>query len=363
MEGEIITVNKAAADLLGYKPDELKGKPVDILFGKEELTGRFVKKVVNQGDLKNKDIIFKTSQGKDIPMLFSDSILRDQAGNAVGIVCVAKDISERKELEEEIFKSKKLESIGMLAGGIAHDFNNLFAIIVGNLTLAREEISPGEKSQKLLLKAEQESLKAADLARKFITFSPGGWLKKEKLPLGQVLKDARDSESLKMNINVSYDIDIPNDLLPIYGDKAQLIQVIQNLFLNASAAIEALPDPQRGKISVRAENDAIEDGKNGKNTRILLKKGKYVKILVEDNGIGISPGDIEKIFDPYFTTRDKTALKGIGLGLTLSYSIIKKHNGHIAIESQIGKGTTVTLYLPALSGRDARSCVSTNNYK
>jgi PAS domain S-box-containing protein len=347
MKGEIITVNKAAADLLGYKPEELKGEPVDNLFKNEELTDGMFKKIINQEDLKNKDLIFKTRKGKEVPMLFSFSILRDDPGNAAGIVCVAKDISERKELEEEIFKGKKLESIGMLAGGIAHDFNNLFAIIVGNLTLARDEISPGEKSEKLLLKAEQASLKAADLARKFITFSPGGWLKKEKVKLSHILKSARDSESLKININVIYDIDIPDNLLPIYGDNAQLTQVMQNLILNAATAIDALPDPQGGKISVRAENAYIENVQNGKNTMILLKKGKYVKITVKDNGIGILPGNIEKIFDPYFTTRDKTNQKGIGLGLTLCYSVIKKHNGHIAVESEPGKGTIFTLYLPA----------------
>jgi PAS domain S-box-containing protein len=352
MEGEIITVNKAAAELLGYKPDDLKGEPVDILFKKEELTDGLFKKIVNRGDLKNKDLIFKTRQGKEVPMLFSASTLRDDAGNPAGIVCVAKDISERRKLAEEIFESKKLESIGILAGGIAHDFNNLFAIIVGNLTLARDHILPGKKSHKLLLKAEQASLKAADLARKFTTFSPGGMMKREKLPLGQVLKDARDAEPLKMTGNVIYDIDIPHDLMPVYGDRKQLTQVMQNLFINAAAAIEALPDSPGGKISVRAENASGEDVKNGKNTTILLKKGKYVKILVEDNGSGIPPGNIEKISDPYFTTRDKTDQKGIGLGLTLCYSIIKKHNGHIAVASEIGKGTTVIIYLPAFIQED-----------
>jgi PAS domain S-box-containing protein len=349
MAGEIITVNKAAADLLGYKPDELKGESVDLLFGKEELTEDWFKNIASQRDLKNKELIFKTRQGKKIPMLFSVSTLRDHSGNPAGIVCVAKDISERKKLEEETFNTKKLESIGMLAGGIAHDFNNLFAIIMGNLILARDEISSDEKSHKLLLKAEQASLKAAELARKFTTFSPGRWLKKGKVILNRVLKDAREAEPLKMNININviYDIDIPNDLAPINGDKTQLTQVMQNLFLNAAAAIEDLPDPRKGKISVRAENTTIEDAQDEKNTYILLKKGKYVKILVKDNGIGISPENIEKIFDPYFTTRDKTDQKGIGLGLTLCYSVIKKHNGHIAVESEPGKGTAVTLYLPA----------------
>lgn len=278
-------------------------------------------------------------------MLFSVSTLRDETGIAAGIVCVARDISERKKLKEEIFKSKKLESLGILAGGIAHDFNNLFTIVVGNLTMARDEISPGEKAHKLLLKAEQASLKAADLARRFITFSPQGWLKKEKINLSSILKNARESENL-MSQNVIYDIDISADLMPICGDEAQLTQVIQNLFLNAAGAIEALADRVAGKISVRAENAPVEDVKDQIDSNILLKKEKYVKVLIEDNGIGISPGNMEKVFDPYFTTRDKTDQKGMGLGLTLCYSIIKKHGGHITLESEKAKGTTVTLYLP-----------------
>ncbi|MGD2086982.1 MAG: PAS domain S-box protein [Candidatus Aminicenantes bacterium] len=350
MEGKIVTVNKAAAELLGYQPEELKGESVDILFKREALTGGLFEKIVYRKDLKNNDLSFKTSQGKEIPILLSVSILRDESKNPAGFVCVVKDISERKKLEEETFKRKKLESIGIFAGGIAHDFNNLFAIIVGSMTLAREEISPDEKLYKLLLKAEQTSLKAADLARKFITFSPSEWVTKEKVPLAQVLKDARDWGPLKMNTNVIYDIDIAHDLMPIDGDRSQLTQVMQNLFLNAEAAIEARPDPPGGKVSVRAENASIEDVKNGGNTSILLKKGKYVKIIVKDNGIGIPPGNLEKIFEPYFTTRDEANQESMGLGLTLSYSIIKKHNGHIAVESEMGKGSTFILYLPAFTG-------------
>ncbi len=171
MRGEIIMVNNAASELLGYEADELKGKLLDILLGKEELTNDLFMKTVTEGSLKNKDLNFKTRQGNEIPMLFSVSILRDHTGNPAGIVCVAKDISERKKLAEETFKTKELESIGILAGGIAHDFNNLFAIIVGNLNLARDEISAGKESHQLLLNAEQASLKAADLARKFTAFS------------------------------------------------------------------------------------------------------------------------------------------------------------------------------------------------
>ena len=353
LKGDIVTVNKATSNLLGYQEEELTGAPVTILFSEEDFTRGVVKKIVREGDVKNKDFVFKTKDGKNIPVLFSSSVLRDEAdeaggaGDARGIVCVAKDISERKKLEEEILKSKKLESIGMLAGGIAHDFNNLLSVIMGNILLALEEISPKEKVHKLLAKSEEASLKAVDLASKFITFSRGGWLKKGKVTLSDLLKNVRNSESPGMNKNVFYDVDLPNNLMPIDGDKEQLTQVMKNLFLNASEAMSGGHHDESdkgGRISVRAENMTVKA-----ENRFLLKEGKYVKVLIGDNGVGISRRNIEKIFDPYFSTKGEMDKEGMGLGLTICYSIIKKHEGHITVESRRGKGTTVTLYLPAFT--------------
>ncbi len=353
LRGDIVTVNKATLNLLGYKEEELKGTPVSILFSEEGFTDGLVKKIVGKGDLKNKDLVFKTKDGRDIPVLFSSSVLRDEAdeaggaGDARGIVCVAKDISERKKLEEEILKRKKLESIGILAGGIAHDFNNLLTVIMGNLLLALEEISPKEKAYKFLAKSEEASLKAVDLASKFITFSRGGWLKKEKVILSDLLKNVRNSESPGMKKNIFYDIDLPNNLMPIYGDKEQLSQLIKNLFLNASEAMSGGNHDESdkgGRISVRAENMTVKA-----ENKFLLKKGRYVKVLIEDNGAGIPRRNIEKIFDPYFSTKGEMNKEGMGLGLTICYSIIKKHEGHITVESKRGKGTTVTLYLPVFT--------------
>jgi PAS domain S-box-containing protein len=345
--GDIVTVNRATLRLLGYNESELKGASVSILFSKEELKKGLIKKIVGEGELKNKDFLFKTKDGKEIPVLFSSSVLRNEAGeagDAGGIVCVAKDISERKKLEEEILKSRKLESVGILAGGIAHEFNNLFYVIMGNIIRALKEVSPGEKVYKFLAKAKEVSLKSVDLASKFITFSRGGGLKREKLTLSDLLEKKRDSELPGMKKNVSYDITIPEDLMPIYGDREQLNQVMQNLFLNACEAMPGGNDQyEGGRISVRGENMTVKVG-----NKFLLKKGKYVKILIKDNGIGIPRRNIEKIFDPYFSTKKKVNQEGMGLGLTLCYSIIKKHDGHITVESKKGKGTTVTLYLPAL---------------
>jgi two-component system cell cycle sensor histidine kinase/response regulator CckA len=168
---------------------------------------------------------------------------------------------------------------------------------------------------------------------------------REELLLSNLLKGLLDSEPALHDTNVSYTIDISRDLAPIYGDKAQLNQVFQNLLLNALEAIEASPGGRQGQISIRADNIII----NPKN-QFQLKAGNYVKVSIEDNGIGIPPEIMEKLFDPYFSTKDRGTQKGMGLGLTLCYWIIKRHDGHIEVQSEPGKGTAVTLYLPAFTG-------------
>jgi signal transduction histidine kinase len=326
---------------VGYKEKELKGAAISKLFAAQEVKKGMVEEILREENLKNKDIVFRTKDGRDIPVLFSCSVLTDDAGTKGGIVCIARDISERKKLEEEVLRSKKLESIGILAGGIAHDFNNLLSVVMGNISLAQDEILPREKAHKFLETAEEASLKAAGLAGKFITFSAGGWLKKERVVLANVLKEARRLEVPgPADRNIDYDIDIPVDLMPINGDERQLVQVLQNLFLNA---LEAVPEGKADiSISLRAENTTITS-----NNEYLLEPGTYVKVLVADNGMGIPEKNIENVFDPYFSTKEKNSRKGMGLGLTICYSIIKKHKGHITLESRTGKGTTVTFYLPA----------------
>jgi PAS domain S-box-containing protein len=344
MEGEIVTVNKAAENLSGYTAGELQGKPLSILFKNDPLTDGLDKKTAGESYIKNKEIIFRTKEGENIPMLFSESILWDETGTAAGIVCVAKDISEQKKLEEEIFKGKKLQSIGVLAGGIASDFNNLLSVIVGNIMLVKDVTTPGGNAYKFLLQSEHAAIRAAELAEKFITFSPGGWVMREKLLLGNLLKGLLDSEPGLRDMDVSYNIDISSEVAPIYGDRAQLNQVFQNLLLNALEAIEASPEGRQGRISIRADNNII----NPKN-QFRLKPGNYVKVSIEDNGTGIHAEIMEKLFDPYFSTKNRGVQKGMGLGLTLCYWIIRRHDGHIEVQSQPGKGTTVIIYLPAYS--------------
>jgi PAS domain S-box-containing protein len=343
-EGNIVTANKATLETLAYEQKQLNNVPASILFTAAEINRGIVEEITGEGNFKNKESTFKTREGKEVPILFSKSVLKDNSETPGGIVCVAKDISERKKLEEEILKTEKLESIGILAGGIAHDFNNLLSVMMGNISLAQLEVSPQDKIYKFLSDLEKAALKAGELTGKFITFSRGGWLKKEQLTLSLLLKNVMASEPMLQVKTISYHIDIPDHLLPIHGDKRQLSQVILNLLLNA---VEAIPGEEGGRIAVSAENTSITT-----ENQFQLKPGEYVKVSIEDNGTGIPAEIMDKVFDPYFSTKEKNAQKGMGLGLALCYSIIKKHEGHIHLESEPGKGTTVFIYLPAFSNNN-----------
>jgi PAS domain S-box-containing protein len=336
LKEEIIYVNQAALSLSGYNEKELKGLSIRTLFPERHLKDDSFEKTFTEGNLKNRDLILETKNEGKVPVLFSGSRLREEEGtSAGGFVCVIRDISERKKLEEELLKSKKLETLGILAGGIAHDFNNLLSAIMGNISLVQDMVSPREKSRVFLKKAEEASLQAASLASKFITFSPGGWLHKKEITLSNILKNIRFSELSKKNVD--YDMAIPTSLFSIYADEEQMHQVFENLFTNA---LEAMPGG--GKISLQAKNVTVNAG-----SKLPLKKGKYVQVLITDNGVGIPPDKIDKIFDPYFSSKERNAEKGIGLGLTVCYSILNKHKGHISVESKEGQGTTAALFLPA----------------
>lgn len=256
----------------------------------------------------------------------------DQGGQTIGGVGIVEDIGGRRREEEERAKSQKLESLGLLAGGIAHDFNNILTSILGNISMLRLSGSCAtEDNHELLVDAEQAARRAKDLTHQLLTFAKGGAPVKKLIRVGDLI---RETVSFALHGSSSRSVlDIPEDLWAAEVDPGQLAQVIQNLVINADQAM-----PEGGILTVRAANrPAREPAPPG------LPAGAYLKLEVEDTGIGISAKHLERIFDPYFTTKSK----GSGLGLTTSFSIIRKHGGSIAVSSEPGHGTCFTLYLPA----------------
>jgi PAS domain S-box-containing protein len=236
-----------------------------------------------------------------------------------------------RKTKEQFYQAQKMESVGILAGGIAHDFNNLLATIMGNISLAKMMTKPEDKMFTVLTRAEKESLRAKDLTQQLLTFSKGGTPVKKIVAIPKIIKES--ANIALRGSKVSCDVSLPDGLWPVEADEGQLIQAINNIIINADQAM-----PDGGIIKVQVEN-IQSDGSNG----LKLPEGTYVKISIQDQGVGISEENLAKIFDPFFTTKPK----GTGLGLTTAYSIVKKHNGVIKADSKIGTGTTFQIYLPA----------------
>jgi PAS domain S-box-containing protein len=246
------------------------------------------------------------------------------------ILAVTRDITERKLMEEELQKTEKLESLGILAGGIAHDFNNLLQSIFLNVSIAKLSAEKGSKVYEILMETIKNLERTRDLTQQLLTFSKGGEPIKDTITLGSLIKNA-----VKFSLsgsNVNSEISIADDLWAVDADEGQINQVMQNLIINADQAM-----PKGGIVRVRAENIEI-----GARYNVSLEEGRYVVVRIEDAGSGISEENLSKIFDPFFTTKQE----GSGLGLATAYSIIKKHGGLVQVESKLGIGTAFTIYLP-----------------
>ena len=244
------------------------------------------------------------------------------------------DVTDKRKMEEEIIKSSKLESLGVLAGGIAHDFNNLLTSIIGNLSIASLEIEDNQSSlRELISEAESACIRAAQLTKQLLTFSKGGAPIKKSEAISHIISDT--VQFLLRGSNIQLESQIDKNLSEVNVDVGQISQVIQNIVINAKQAM-----PRGGTIQISARNYVAS--KN--DPRFSTRNGeKYVRISIADTGIGIPREFLTKIFDPYFTTKES----GSGLGLAMCYSIIRKHDGVLLVESEVGVGTTFTIYIPA----------------
>ncbi len=243
-------------------------------------------------------------------------------------------MDEKQRIEEELFRTRHLESLGILAGGIAHDFNNLLTAILGNTSLAKMLTDRGNKVHARLEEVEKASIRARDLTQQLLTFSKGGAPIKKVTSIADVICD---STRFAMRGSKSrYRFNIMDGLWPVEVDEGQISQVISNITINADQAM-----PEGGEVTVTVENLTL-----GRDQIVPLQPGRYIRISIADSGSGIAEEHLSKIFTPYFTTKPK----GSGLGLATSYSIINKHGGAIKVESAEGAGTTFRIYLLASDG-------------
>ncbi len=335
--GNILLLNKVAEDLTGFYRSECEGSNLEEVFKVvNNKTGNTiispVRKVLDTGKIQGVQdssiLISRTGRKYSISTNAAPIVTKD--GNILGVVLVFRDETQKRRIEEEASKAQKLESIGILAGGIAHDFNNILTAINGNISLARL-IEDEEKKGKYLSHAEKAVEQAKKLSMQLLTFSKGGDPIRETVSIKEIIEDSAGFvlRGSKVKCNLTFQ----EDLKPASLDKGQFSQVIQNIVLNANQAM-----PDGGSIDIKASNAILSDSND-----YALAGGDYVKIEIRDSGGGISQENLEKIFDPYFTTKTD----GHGLGLAIVYSIIKKHHGLITFESIVGHGTIVTILLPS----------------
>ena len=341
IQGKIVFLNTIAEKLTGWSNDEAYGKHCSKVFRLiSERTGREclnpAQKVLELGKIVNLDshTALIAKDGSTLSIADSGAPIRDQQGEIIGVVIVFRDVSHETMLEEELFKSKKLESIGILAGGIAHDFNNILAAIMGNIDLAGHFLNEDtERAQELLEAAKKASKRAVKLTNQLLTFSRGGDPVKESSALPKIVSESADFvlQGSKVSCNYSF----ADDLWTVDIDTGQIGQVIQNIILNSIQAM-----PEGGIIKVQCDN-CVD---SSQEPLLSGQDGDYVRIRIQDQGVGIPRQMLDKIYDPYFSTKQL----GNGLGLAICYSIIQKHDGYITTTSLPGEGTTFTIYLPAV---------------
>src|SRR5271165_1598300 len=327
--------NKGAEQLYGWTAEEAIGGDFGKMVCENGAFFEAAKKVLLEEGSWSGEARKRTKARREVVVASRWTLLLDDQGNPSSILTIDTDITQERQIMEAQFRTQRLELIGTIAGGIAHDLNNILQVIITNLDLAASGPTFDERLPKYLDDASQGAKRAANLARRLLTFSKGGAPLKQPLDVAEILTQAvlLALSGSKLKPQFAFQ----RDLYPVIGDPVQITQVIENAVINAYEAT-----PQGGKLLVRAEN---VDG--WIVTSPGLPAGRYVKIEIEDSGTGI-PEDIrDKIFEVFFTTKPG----GSGLGLATVKSIMQQHGGSIDIESEVGRGTIVSLMLPAAAHR------------
>ncbi len=334
--GRIAMLNARAEVLTGWTQLEAAGRPLaDILrlfCGTGELLCSFkVEEVLRTGRMVEltKDVILRSRGDRECALALTATPIRTHDGRTSGVVTIFRDTTSEHKLEEEIQKASKLESVALMAGGIAHDFNNILTAILGHISLAKMSETP---SPAVIGTIEKACLYATDLTRQLLTFSKGSTLHRRLESLAEVVREGVEFALHGSSMRCCFELS--GDLASVEIDRHQIHQVINNLVINAVQATA-----HGGILHVEARNVTLDR----EHPVATLPPGKYVRLSLRDNGSGIAPEHLARIFDPYFTTKSA----GSGLGLATSYSIIKKHDGLIQVESELGRGTTFLIYLPA----------------
>jgi PAS domain S-box-containing protein len=336
-QGLIQIMNSAAAWITGWRADQAVGKPLTTIFSLNsgKTPGQGVDLVEafasNQsGVAKESQALLIDQNGNQKNIAFNRSPIYTPLGKLLGFVLVFRDITEKRRVEERLVNTQRLESIGILAAGLAHDFNNLLTGIFGHIELALHSLEEGAEAESYLQSSLKVAQRAQNLTGQLLTFAKGGAPVKRSVSIAALVRHT--VQFALAGSGVSCEFLLPEDLWLTEIDEGQISQAIDNIVINAVQAMH------QGKLVVSGRNRWVEN-----ETIPSLPAGRYIELVFRDYGRGIPSELLKQVFDPFFTTK----ATGSGLGLTTVYSAIKKHGGTVEIESEAGRGTIVTIYLPA----------------
>jgi PAS domain S-box-containing protein len=336
--GIIVNVNRMFCELHGFPVESLVGTSIKVLdAGKDDAEKEErIRRILNGESLIYEARHYR-KDGDSI--LFEISAKALQIDGIIYIQAFHRDISDKKRLQEQLFQSQKMESIGMLAGGLAHDFNNVISAIIGHVELLGDNDTLDAAARKHLTIIESSSRRAGQMIAKLLKFARKGKIEVQPIGLNAVVRDTTELISKTLSHkNVTVELKLDDTVPQLMGDANQMEQVVMNLMVNAADAM-----PAGGSVTIATV--ARTFGHEAAYIHPLLAPGSYVILSVTDSGAGISDDVRDKIFDPFFTTKDKG--KGTGLGLAMVYSIVKEHKGAVTVDSQLGKWTTFRVYIPA----------------
>jgi hypothetical protein len=343
-QSQLLFWNKGAERMYGWLSTEVIGKDLqEILYSAETQQQLEIplKKVIENGSWQG-ELCQVTKSGKEIVVESRWTLMRNAEGEPKSILTVDTDITQKKQLEEQFFRTQRLESLGTLAGGIAHDLNNILTPILAAVQLLQGTFfqDDQERSGQMLALVETNAKRGAALVKRILSFARGFKEERTTIQIEYLISEIIQIAKQTFPKSIKFSTVIPEHIWAITGDTTQLHQVLMNLVVNAR---DALPDG--GNIKISVENKFIDEAYTRMN--LDAKVGPYIVITVADNGIGIPPDILNRIFEPFFTTKDVNT--GTGLGLSTVLGIIKSHDGFIKVSNNVSSGSKFDLFLPAVA--------------
>ncbi len=344
--GKILETNPAGAKILGYASvDELLKINIEKdLYADPKDRKRIKRLLAKKGRIKDYELHLKRKDGQEITVLETSTVVRDAHDKIIAYEGIIRDITENRRLEQQLFQSQKMESIGLLAGGIAHDFNNILTAIKGYGEMIMMQIDKGHPLHPYVSNILKSSKRAENLIKQLLGFSRKQFIRPRVLNINDEIRDLNKMLGRLISEDIQFELNLTEGVGNIKADPVQLQQILVNLVVNSGNAIRLARDSQNPKI-ISITTDKIHLDKEFSDQHPGSHEGDFILIIVRDTGIGMNEETKQKIFEPFFTTKGEG--KGTGLGLSTVYGIVKQNDGSIFVESEPGKGSTFKIYWPA----------------